>query len=155
LDTENLSPAGQRQIEPCDLLTLRRDEGVFYHVKVSTLSAQLSHLFNQAVNPIQLLRLNPDTMDRLETLVRQHIAMDDANELMGAIRNQKFRVIFAIVTKKDPAQKSKNLPLFSRISLMRSIKALKLMTVPSNLMFVGDESISLATKKKRRKRCEA
>jgi hypothetical protein len=43
--------------------------------------------------------------------------------------DRKYKVAYQIITHKDPAKKSENLPLFSRISMRRHMKALRLMQV--------------------------
>lgn len=47
LDKTNISPTKQTDIEPCDLLTIDDEtkSATFYHVKLSTRSSTLSHLF--------------------------------------------------------------------------------------------------------------
>jgi uncharacterized protein (TIGR04141 family) len=151
LDRKDISPTGQSQVEPCDLLTRQEGAVDFYHVKVSTLSAQLSHLFNQGVNAIELMRLEPEATAMLENLVRE-IVGDDAEAFMALVREQRCRVIFAIVTRKDAAAQSKNLPLFSRISLMRSMKTLQLMNIEGHYVFVEDRSGTPEGRKKQRKK---
>lgn len=49
------------------------------------------------------------------------------------VRDRKCSIVFGIVTRKDPAGRSLNLPLFSRISLMRGMKALQLVDVPDQV----------------------
>lgn len=151
LDTRSISPVGQTAIEPCDLLVVRNGLAVFYHVKVSTLSAQLSHLFNQGVNSVELMRLEPQAVDRLEVLVREVLAGGDPDELVGLVRDRKYRIVFGIVTRKDAAGRSRNLPLFSRISLMRAMKSLQLMDVRGSVMFIADQAVAAAGRKKKRK----
>ncbi|MCX8570844.1 DUF6119 family protein [Aminobacter sp. MET-1] len=152
LDTQNISPDGQTVVEPCDLLTVRDGVAAFYHVKVSTLSAQLSHLFNQGVNAIELMRLESQAVDKLETLVRTLLAGGDPDALVALVRDRKYRVVFGIVTRKDPAGRSLNLPLFSRISLMRGMKALQLMDVPGSVVFIADQAVAADGRKKKRKK---
>jgi uncharacterized protein (TIGR04141 family) len=153
LDRENIGPARQSQVEPCDLLTKRNGTADFYHVKVSTLSAQLSHLFNQGVNAIELLRLEIEATKKLNALIRDHAESEaEAAALIALIRDQKCRVIFAIVTRKNADARSRNLPLFSRISLMRSMKALQLMNIAAHYVFVEDRSDNVDGRKKQRKR---
>lgn len=151
LDKKNISPDGQSAVEPCDLLTIRHGFATFYHVKVSTLSAQLSHLFNQGVNAIELMRLEPQAVDRLEALMREALPGPDADALAALVRDRNYRIVFSIVTRKDPAARALNLPLFSRISLMRSMKALQLMDVQGNVIFIADRVAAAAGWKKTRK----
>ncbi|MBC7285752.1 TIGR04141 family sporadically distributed protein, partial [Hoeflea sp.] len=152
LDMKNISPDGQSSVEPCDLLAIRDGVAAFYHVKVSTLSAQLSHLFNQGVNAVELLRLETQAVDKLEVLIREVLQGDDADALVTLIRKREYRIVFGIVTRKDPAGRSLNLPLFSRISLMRGMKALQLMDVPGYVIFIADQVAAAQGRKKKRKR---
>jgi len=57
-----------------------------------------------------------------------------------------------MVTHKYPKHKSSNLPLFSRISLMRNLKALQVRGVKANFGFISDESPKSQGKKKKRKK---
>lgn len=152
LDMKDISPPGQRQVEPCDLISVRGGRAIFYHIKVSTLSAQLSHLFNQGVNAIELLRLELTSVDRLEVLVRNAVTQATADSVVQNVRNRQYGIVFGIVTRKDAAVRSLNLPLFSRISLMRSMKSLRLMDVPGSVMFIADASVAAAGRKKARKK---
>ena len=132
----------------------RNGVATFYHVKVSTLSAQLSHLFNQGVNSVELMRLEPQSVDKLEGLVREVLVGGDPDALVALVRDRKYRIVFGIVTRKDPELRSVNLPLFSRISLMRSMKALQLMDIPASVMFVADQLAAADGRKKKRKKKE-
>lgn len=154
LDKKNISPDGQTSVEPCDLLAIRDGVASFYHVKVSTLSAQLSHLFNQGVNAIELMRLEAAAVDKLEALIRDALAGSDADGMVALVRDRKYRIVFGIVTRKDPAGRSQNLPLFSRISLMRGMKALQLMDVPGHVMFIADQVVAAEGRKKNRKKMD-
>lgn len=151
LDKENISPNRQTSVEPCDLLAVRNDIVNFYHIKISTHSAQLSHLFNQGINSIELIHLEPEVVEKLENLIKKTLP-DDANKIALLIRERKYCIIFGIVTQKDPANKSLNLPLFSRISLMRGMKALRLMNIPGYVMFITDKNTPTAGRKKTRKK---
>lgn len=154
LDKKNISPDGQTSVEPCDLLAVRNGIASFYHVKISTLSAQLSHLFNQGVNAIELLRLETAAVDKLEALIRDALIDGGAEGMVALVRDQKYRIVFGIVTRKDPAGRSLNLPLFSRISLMRGMKALQLMDVRGNVMFIADQVAAAEGRKKKRKKMD-
>ena len=156
LDTQSIAPAGQTAVEPCDLLAIRGEQAVFYHVKISTLSAQLSHLFNQGLNAIELIRLEQQALDRLIALVQELGADREPERLVALIEQRSYRLVYGIVTRKDAAGLSANLPLFSRISLMRSLKEFQLMGVPASVMFIRDSTVAAAPKKKpRKKRPEA
>ncbi|MDO8876200.1 MAG: TIGR04141 family sporadically distributed protein [Pseudolabrys sp.] len=153
LDEKNISPTGQHMIEPCDLYSVLDGHAVFQHVKVSTLSAKLSHLFNQGTNAIEVIRLEEEALGKLQKLIKENV--DDAAyaTMIAPLADQKHHVMFVIVTHKDKGQKSKNLPLFSRISLMRNMKALQVRGVRAGFGFVDDQNPKMeGTKKKPKKK---
>jgi hypothetical protein len=49
-------------------------------------------------------------------------------------------------------ERSLNLPLFSRISLMRGMKALQLMDVPASVIFIADQAVAAEGRKRNGKR---
>jgi uncharacterized protein (TIGR04141 family) len=151
LDRTSIAPAGQTQIEPCDLFTIRDGKATFCHVKVSTLSAQLSHLFNQGINAIELLRLESEAVERLSALLKAANA-ENSDAAMALLAEGQCHVQYAIITRKDPDSRSLNLPLFSRISLMRAMKALHVRGIDRSFTFVADNSAETEGKKKRRKK---
>ena len=61
-----------------------------------------------------------------------------------SIDQDKFKVTFGIITAKDKSKKSDNLPIFSRISLMRVMKQLELMGIQREVILIKD----LVTRKK-------
>lgn len=132
LDKQNIAPAGQTQIEPCDLISVQNGIINLVHIKISTRSASLSHLFNQGVNSVELLRLEQESRDRLKNLV------DNDAVLSGLIDRKEFSVTYGIISNKPRDNRSKNLPIFSRISLLRAINALEIMNIPSSIYFISD-----------------
>ncbi len=118
LDKTNISLVGQSNVEPCDLYAVVDGHAVLYHIKVSTLSAQLSHLFNQGTNAIELLKLESNALENLKKLIQKVAGNVTSNSFIAPLPDQKYHVVFGIVTHKDKMQKSGNLPLFSRISLI-------------------------------------
>lgn len=132
LDKENISPNNQTRIEPCDLLVKNNDKLELIHVKISTRSSSLSHLFNQGYNSVSILRMMEESRIKLKEL------LENDPELTRLIDEDQFSVIFGIITKKDPINKSGNLPIFSKISLLRIINGFKLMNVPCSLFFIYD-----------------
>jgi uncharacterized protein (TIGR04141 family) len=151
LDETNISPVGQTKVEPCDLYSVQDGYAVFQHVKVSTFSAKLSHLFNQGTNAIELIRLEKEALDNLKARIKQKGKRGQYSTMVYPLDEERHRVIFVIVTHKDRDQKSKNLPLFSRISLMRNLKALQVRAVQANFGFIEDKSPKAKGVKKRRK----
>lgn len=132
LDKKNISPNGQRQIEPCDLISNKGNELELVHVKISTRSSSLSHLFNQGYNSAAMLRMELESRTKLKDLLGNDINMDTL------IDDNKFSVVYGIITKKDAVNKSKNLPIFSRISLLRVLNGFKLMNIPCSVHFIYD-----------------
>lgn len=152
LDKKNISPAGQKQVEPCDIYEVVDDCAVLHCVKISTLSAQLSHLFNQGTNSVNLMRSEPVASANMQALVGEGLPDPEKEALVAPITNEKFRVVFGIVTHKDKAAKSDNLPLFSRISLMRCMKEFRRMGVAAEYCFIPDVSPKSDGKARKRKK---
>lgn len=131
LDKQNISPKGQYQIEPCDLIYIKEDYLELAHIKISTRSASLSHLFNQGVNSVELLRVNKGAKDKLIELVT---AIPD---MESYINSGTFRVTYGIISKKND-KKIEGLPIFSRISLLRVVNSLKTMNIPVQIFYIYD-----------------
>jgi uncharacterized protein (TIGR04141 family) len=140
LDETNISPDGQTQIEPCDLYSVEDGLATFHHIKRSTLSGAMSHLFNQGTNAIELLKVEPKAVEKLQELIIEAAAAGEAEGFLKPLAEGKFGVVFGIVTHKDQNAKSENLPLFSRISLMRSARWLKVSGTQCKFGFIKDQS---------------
>jgi len=69
---------------------------------------------------------------------------------LDAFKSNRFKVIFQIITHKDKAALSLNLPLFSRISLKRTMKELRRMGIDAEFCFV--ENLVKASEGKKKKR---
>ena len=151
LDKTSIAPTGQKAVEPCDLFEAKNGKAVLHHVKISTLSAQLSHLFNQGTNSIHLIRDNDEAKGRLKDLVQEKAAAGAVGASVAPIDADAFKVVFDVITRKDPAGKSSNFPLFSRISLMRAMKDLKRMGIEAEYAFIKDGSVAEGGRKKKRK----
>lgn len=136
LDKKNISPEGQTNIEPCDLITLEDEKDTknkiinLIHIKIDTKSSSLSHLFNQGLNSISLIRSNSESKDKLIEMIETKIGF------LEAIQSNKYNVVYGIVTRKEPSKKSDNLPLFSRISLSRVLEQYKLYGINCNVIFI-------------------
>jgi len=147
LDQQDISPAGNTQIEPCDIFTVRADpatqsghRAIFYHIKISTRSAHLSHLFNQGVNSADLIQLEEVSKERMKALVIANLNGNDADSFIAPIDAFDFKVVFGIITHKNSTERSRNLPLFSKISLMRNMQQLDVRRIPCALIFIEDQS---------------
>ena len=151
MDTMSISPVASNTIEPCDIYSVSNGARRFIHVKVSTLSSTLSHLFNQGVNPISLLKTSQYARDALQEIILS--SNEKSKDLKSIAPNDfsKIEVVYAIVSRKVATKKSDNLPLFSRISLMRSLKSLQGMSVTPCYIFIKDTSPAKPGKTKARK----
>ncbi len=154
LDTTNISPPGQTQIEPCDIFSLDNSRALLRHVKIGTKSSQLSHLFSQGTGSIELLKLDPTAATRLATLVTAK-AGPSGPTLTAPIAAGTYAVRYCIVTRKNPSGRSNNLPLFSRMNLMRAAKFLKLTGVDRTICYIADISAPKPKKKQSRKKSAA
>ncbi|GEO84347.1 MULTISPECIES: DUF6119 family protein [Alphaproteobacteria] len=152
LDKKNIAPPGQKQIEPSDLISLEDGQAVFVHVKISTSSKELSHLFNQAVNSVETLRDDPASVERLRMLLKGLFTDEKTDSLIKAVEAGNILVRYAVITHKDAKHLSENFPLFSRLSLARAMKTLKRMGVARRCEFVADVSDPDGGKKKTRKK---
>lgn len=152
LDKTNISLPKQTEVEPCDLYSVHNGCALFHHIKISTLSNQLSHQFNQGANAIELLKLEPSCIEKLKELITESTEEAQRESFLEPLDTKRFQVIFGIVTHKDNAKKSDNLPLFSRISLTRIIKALRLMDTACVFGFIADQSVPKPGAKKKRKK---
>ena len=154
LDKTNISPTGQTTIEPCDFLTVdeKSKTVIFYHVKLSTRSSTLSHLFNQGLNSIELLRADDRARKKIKELIISKCRMDDYKNYIDAIDNDKLNVVYVIITHKIYDGKSQNLPLFSNISLKRCLYTFKMMKIDAKICFIKDESEKKVSKPKLKKK---
>ena len=151
LDRKSIAPDGEKAVEPCDIYELRNGTAILHHVKISTLSAQLSHLFNQGTNSARLLRSADESKEKFKRLLEEEVGEEQSHNFTTPLDANNFEVIFEIITHKDAGARSQNLPLFSRISLMRAMKDLRLWNIPAAFCFIRDETEQSAGKKKKRK----
>ena len=122
----------QTQVEPCDLLYSSDEVVKLIHIKISTRSSSLSHLFNQGLNSIELLRSESVAKNKLKKLVNN-------DGICADIDNDKFEIIYGIITAKPSDNKSDNLPIFSRISLMRTLRTCRLYGVKCSVVLIDDQ----------------
>ena len=138
LDGKNIAPDGLTQVEPCDLYRIEGDateigtDRVFIHVKRSTRSSGLSHLFSQGAGAMELLLDNDESVEKLKALVD-----GNGDGVSRAIQQGSVRVLFAIVTTKDPTKGCRNLPLFSQINLRRTLRQFRLMRIEAGIGFIA------------------
>jgi uncharacterized protein (TIGR04141 family) len=152
LDRSDISADGQTQVEPCDLYSTDGPAAVFHHIKRSTVSAQLSHLFNQGTNAVELIKLEEECLAKLRAIITEKSIGAARAQFLQALGEKQFRVVFGIVTHKDRTKKSENLPLFSRVSLMRISRVLKFANTECHFGYIEDLSAPKAGVRKPRRR---
>jgi uncharacterized protein (TIGR04141 family) len=149
LDKNNISPKSQTSIEPCDLYFVENDKAVFYHIKLSTRSSTLSHLFNQGVNSAEILRTMPESKEKLKSLIEKKIDKSLKDKYIAPIDNGQLRIVYAIITHKDINGKSKNLPIFSKITLKHCINIFNMMNIDVKVCYIKDNSLKKPSKKRK------
>jgi uncharacterized protein (TIGR04141 family) len=101
------------------------------------------------------MRSEDAALSNMRALVGVGVSEVEKAALVAPLNDDKFRVTFGIVTHKDKVGKSDNLPLFSRISLMRCMKEMKRMGIEAEYCFIPDTSPKSDGKKRKRKKKEA
>lgn len=155
LDKTSIAPQGEFGVEPCDVLRLVDDRIELIHVKIGTTSDRLSHHFNQGVNSLTLLVEQEEARQRLASLVADRSGGTCPPDVLDALEHRRFAVSFAIVTHKDEAGHSDNLPLFSRLSLRRQLRAITRTQTPAKFEFVKDTTESSVVRRRERRRDES
>ncbi|WP_273729532.1 TIGR04141 family sporadically distributed protein, partial [Brucella gallinifaecis] len=69
-----------------------------HHIKISSRSSQLSHLFNQGVNSIELLILENSSKEKLKKLIEENIQGKDLDSFNRVIDGDNYKVEFGIIT---------------------------------------------------------
>ena len=139
LDLGNISPPGQTQIEPCDVLFISGETLYFIHNKIFRASSNLSHLFNQGLASARMYSKDSETTNRLrEEIIRNGTPdrIEQYTELLAT--KPKVAVLFGIIersTTKTP-HTLLSLPLFSKISLSNVLESLRDLHFESSVEFV-------------------
>lgn len=141
-DKKLYKPPRQTPIELCDLCYFNKNECPvsLIHVKVGVHSSSLSHLFSQGyVGSKLLLYADIDAVAHFEKTINNESKLNavDREYIVSSVRSKKFRVVFAIVTKKAQSLKSDALPLFSRINLRRMVETMKAMSIPVKVCLIS------------------
>lgn len=124
LDRTNIAPT--QNIEPCDIYWRYASVDVLCHIKRYRSSQSLSHLFNQGYNSISLIRNDIQAKNNFESLINQTIT-------------NNTKIIYGIITDKDPSARGANLPLFSKISLYRILKNYRHMGIQAGFTYIAEQ----------------
>lgn len=140
-DRKTLFISGQTPIELCDICQLDAvGEVALIHVKIGVHSSNLSHLFAQGhVGSEILLVPQSGAIEHFSKIVSES-PLDDSSKdsIIKKVRERRFNVVFAIITKKSASLKSDALPLFSRINLRRVIDSLETMNIKPSVQIIAD-----------------
>ena len=139
LDRNNVSFKNNQKIEPCDLICCKNQKDYLIHVKIGgTSSSPLGHLFNQGYVSTELL-LNDNKMKNevIQKIKNDTKSKADKNILIEHLKNDEFEVVYAIITKKGTVT---DLPLFTKIALVKAWKNLNRLQIKSRVIFIEDIS---------------
>lgn len=93
----------------------------------------LSHLFNQGIVSIDLLLSEESSRRNLKEKLNNEEAYN------AAIDSKTFSIIFGIITHREIQNGVRLLPLFSKISLYRVVRALETRRIEWSLVFIPKE----------------
>ena len=141
----------RRLIEPCDLYSVDGDIGVFHHIKRSTVSTRIEPPVQSGKQCHRTDKLEETCLNNLRELITARVSADSCASFVAPLAGKKYRVVFGIVTHKERTRKSENLPLFSRVSLMRIARSLRLKDTSCQFGFIPDLSERKAGVTKKRK----
>lgn len=148
LDKSNISLRPYTQVEPCDIYTIKDGYAILYHIKISTKSALLSHLFNQGYNAALLIKQEEQAMNNLKKL------LDGDEKFIAPLNDEKIKVVYGIITRKAKDKKLSDLPLFSQLTLYRVLKNFKVIGVDAKCTYVNDLTEPKSKNKVRKKKIE-
>jgi len=139
MDKKNIQIGGAYdKLEHCDLI-LNGNE--FIHVKLYRSSSTLSHLFSQGFVAAEAFIKDSDYREKLNPKLPASIKLNDPKLRPDP---SKYRVVYAIATKKDiPIE----LPFFSKVTLKNSLKTLKALNYNISLAKIDVDPTWLKTKK--------
>lgn len=137
LDRTNIAHR-PKNIEPCDLFRVVSGKAEMVHVKIGIHSSKLSHLFNQGLVSFEMLQQEEESRARLKQIIIEKAAGRNIQTYCEPVDKRQLKIVYAIITKKDPRLKSKALPLFSRISLRSLASRLKKMGAEIEVKLVPD-----------------
>jgi uncharacterized protein (TIGR04141 family) len=124
LDAKTVTIPGGTAIEACDIIS---DDGLLIHVKKSSGSSTLGHLWNQGLVSSELLARSPEFRQKLIDKIREEsgdLAWPVPFTATNILANN-FTVVYGIGVKQTAAGDwTKALPLFSKVSLLNVYKKL-------------------------------
>jgi uncharacterized protein (TIGR04141 family) len=138
LDTSDIRPIGETEIEPCDLLST---DGSLFHVKRHSTATGISHLSNQAVSSATLLVREASSRAKLKDLIQKGPwVVKEKNKVQRLVdqiptKNWRPKVVFVIVGEwRNPT--IQKLSLLSRLALRTAISRLSDLGFPVEIMLI-------------------
>jgi uncharacterized protein (TIGR04141 family) len=139
LDTTDIRPRGETQIEPCDILGL---DGTQHHVKRHTTATGISHVGIQAIASAKVLVREPESRRKLAALIQDGAwATADKQRVQQNLHRMaqsayRLPVVIAIVGEwRNPTVAS--LSLLSRMALATAFRSLRDVGIDAHLMLIG------------------
>lgn len=111
---------GQSKFELCDVLS---SDGKLIHIKRYGGSSVMSHLFNQGLVSMDLIKSEPRFLDKVNEIIKK----EDPTGRFFVDQKMAKEVVFGIVTTDDRALP--NIPFFSKIAFHHVKRRLKSMGV--------------------------
>ena len=143
MDNNNISFGGGRsQIELCDVLS---SDGKLIHVKRYGGSSVMSHLFNQGLISMDLIKSEPSFVEK----ANQKIACIDCSGAFSISESSVSEVVYGIVT--SDCARLPNIPFFSKVAFHHVKRRLKAMGVKVSIGGIRDID---KLKKKKRSDCD-
>lgn len=139
LDRNNVVFKNNQKIEPCDLIYCDDEKDYLIHVKIGgSSSSPLGHLFNQGYVSTELLLKDSDMKAKVISKINDNTnSKADKNKIIEHLKKDNFEVIYAIITKK---KKITDLPLFTKIALVKAWRNLNKLQIKSKVFFIEDKS---------------
>lgn len=118
---------GQSKLELCDLYTVHQGKTLLIHVKGGGGATEFGHLVHQGLNSLELL-IDEDREFANLTVARLQARSQANNVVLPAqlpSAGADYKVVFAVFQGQAPQTPADGLTLFGKISLRRSVKALR------------------------------
>lgn len=132
MDRKNIVYGGGRsQIELCDVLT---KDNQFIHVKRYSGSSVMSHLFNQGLVSMELVKRDRDFLDK----ANKKIAEINKSQDFQLSHLDRAEVVYGIITKEKV--EIPNLPFFSKVAFHYIKQRFQVMGVKVSLKAIYDPS---------------
>lgn len=150
LDKDNIQFASYNKLEICDILEFNNKLFTFHHFKIDNINEKISHLFNQGLNSIKIIRTDLGAREKIQDKINELINIknikNNNNQQIEAFDftknnyNVNYAIILSNIKKDNNGQPTaKNLTFFSRISLYSILKNYAEINIDVSITFVDGE----------------